>query len=121
MSATFTRLVVSVTDLERGLEFYHQLLGLSATRIPGFAFLDAGTGVEVMLHQRPAEPSDRSVAGSFRVADVDGRVAAWVARGGVVVDEVADQPWGERMAVVRDTDGHLVCLIEAEPRGGSHR
>jgi predicted enzyme related to lactoylglutathione lyase len=120
MSTTFARLVVSVTDLDLALGFYHQLLGLPATRVPGFAFLDGGAGVEVMLHQRPAEPSDRSVAGSFRVADVDGCVAAWVARGGVVVDGPSGQPWGERMAVVRDPDGHLVCLIGAEPVGGSH-
>lgn len=121
MSATFTRLVVSVTDLERALGFYHQLLDLPATRIPGFAFLETSTGVEVMLHERPAEPSDRSVAGSFRVHDVDGVVAAWAARSGVVVDEAADQPWGERMAVVRDPDGHLVCLIGADPVVGPCR
>lgn len=24
------------------------------------------------------------------------------------------QPWGERMAVVRDPDGHLVCLVQGD-------
>lgn len=117
MPTTFSRLVVSVTDLERALGFYHLLLGLPATCVPGFAFLEGGAGVELMLHERESAPSDSAVAGSFRVADLDGCVAAWTARGGVVVDEPTDRPWGERMAVVRDPDGHLVCLIEAHQDG----
>jgi catechol 2,3-dioxygenase-like lactoylglutathione lyase family enzyme len=112
---TFARLVVSVADLDRALDFYHRQLGLPATHLVGHAFLEAGPGVEVYLHQRPAEPSDLAVAGSFRVSHLDRRVRAWAAHGGVVVDEPVDQPWGERMAVVRDPDGHLVCLIAAEP------
>lgn len=112
---TFTRLVVSVTDLDRALGFYHHLLGLPASRSRGFAFLKAGPGIEVYLHQRPAEPSDLSVSASFSVTDLDERVATWAEQGGVVVDQPTDQPWGERMAVVRDADGHLVCLIDSAP------
>jgi catechol 2,3-dioxygenase-like lactoylglutathione lyase family enzyme len=120
MPTSFTRLVVSVADLERALDFYHRLLGLPVRRSPGFAILEADAGVEVFLHERPVRTSDLSVAACFRVDDVDERVAAWSDRAGVVVDHPADQPWGERMAVVRDPDGHLVCLIGA-PRVGEAR
>ena len=113
--ADLARLVVSVADLHRALGFYHHLLGLPATSTDGLAFLRAGPGIEVYLHERPSEPSDRSVAAAFHVAGLDERVATWAAQGGVVVDEPDDQPWGERMAVVRDPDGHLVCLIDADP------
>jgi uncharacterized glyoxalase superfamily protein PhnB len=29
----------------------------------------------------------------------------------LVVDPPADQPWGERQAVLTDPDGHVVCLV----------
>lgn len=114
MSTMLARLIVSVADLDRALEFYQGVLCLPATRGPGVAFLDSGFGIAVMLHEREAVPSDRSVVGAFRVAGVDEHVAAWVALGGLVVDQPANRTWGERMAVVRDADGHLVCLLEGQ-------
>jgi uncharacterized glyoxalase superfamily protein PhnB len=27
------------------------------------------------------------------------------------VDAPADQPWGERQAVLTDLDGHVICLV----------
>ena len=69
-------------------------------------------GAELLLHERPSAPSDTSVAASFGVAGLDDVCRRWEATGGVVVDQPATQPWGERMAVVRDADRHLVCLVE---------
>jgi uncharacterized glyoxalase superfamily protein PhnB len=37
-------------------------------------------------------------------------VRAWQGRGGEVIDPPEVQPWGEFMAVVRDPDGHVVCI-----------
>lgn len=110
--ATLARLVVSVADLDRALGFYRHLLGLPATCTGGSAFLRTDPGIEVYLHERPSEPSDLSVAATFRLPGLDERVDMWRGQGGAVVDEPADQPWGERMAVVRDPDGHLVCLVD---------
>ena len=50
-------------------------------------------------------------AGGMTVA-VDALVTGWAEHGGAGVDAPADQAWGERMAMVRDPDGHLVCLVE---------
>lgn len=109
--AFLNRVVVSVSVLETSLRFYRDLLGLEASTAEGFARLPLNGGdVELLLHQRPSEPSDLAVALSFAIPELDAVCATWVAQGGVVVDEPADQPWGERMAVVRDPDGHLVCL-----------
>jgi uncharacterized glyoxalase superfamily protein PhnB len=44
------------------------------------------------------------------VDSVDDVLAALVARGGPVVAEPADQPWGERVAQTRDPGGNLVYL-----------
>lgn len=109
-----SRLVVSTASLPRSLSFYADLLGLPVTPAgPGLATLDAG-GASVLLHERPSEPSDTAVAASFVVAGLDDVVTRWRAEGGAVVDPPAAQPWGERMAVVRDPDGHLVCLVDAD-------
>jgi lactoylglutathione lyase len=44
------------------------------------------------------------------VADVDATLAGLRAAGVPVVGEPEDQPWGERLAGVRDPDGRLVYL-----------
>lgn len=109
-----SRVVVSTESLTRALAFYGDLLGLPvAASGAALATLTAGDGVTVLLHERPSAPSDTSVAASFVVAGLDQVVARWQAGGGAVVDPPAAQPWGERMAVVRDPDGHLVCLVDA--------
>ena len=116
MTASISRLVVSVSALDPALAFYEGLLGLRRTADAGeLVWLATADGIEVMLHERPATPSDTAVALGFAVADLDSTVATWSARGGAVVDPPEERPWGERMAVVRDPDGHLVCLSQASP------
>lgn len=113
MSAAVTRVVVSVRALEPALAFYRDLLGLKAELTPGFVMLTAGNGVQVLLHERESVASDLSVAATFTLPGLDTACESWAAQGGTVVDEPITQPWGERMAVVRDADGHLVCLVES--------
>lgn len=114
--SSLIRIIVSTGDLESALRLYRDVLGLTGTATGETAMLQAGSGPAVMLHQRPATPSDTAVAAAFRVDDLDRIVRAWAESGGSVVDPPADQPWGERMAVVRDADGHLVCLVAAPTR-----
>ncbi|MGO4455423.1 VOC family protein [Arthrobacter sp. RAF14] len=112
MSAALTRVVVSVRALEPALAFYRDLLGLPAELTPGFAMLAAGNGVQVFLHERESQTSDLSVAATFTVPGLDALCEKWAAQGGAVVDAPETRPWGDRMAVVRDADAHLVCLVE---------
>jgi predicted enzyme related to lactoylglutathione lyase len=105
------RMIVSVADLERSLTFYRDVLELAATPAPpGFAVLSVPGGVDLMLHERPPTPAPAGVAASFAVSDVDATTAAAAGIGCTVVDEPADQPWGERQSVLTDPDGHIVCL-----------
>jgi uncharacterized glyoxalase superfamily protein PhnB len=78
---------------------------------PGFARMPVPGGVELMLHERPATPSAAGVAAAFAVGDVDAATTAALAAGCTVLDPPADQPWGERQAVLTDPDGHVVCLV----------
>ena len=109
--AQLHRIVVSTSRLPDALAFYSGVLGLEVTSEGGgLAMLRLGAGLEVLLHERQAAPSDTSVCLSLRVADLNAVVEDWARRGGAIVDPPARQPWGEDMAMVRDADGHLVCL-----------
>ena len=113
-SAVLHRAVVSSSSLQAALPAYVHGLGLVVDRrADGFAWLRTGDGLELLFHERPASASDTAVALTFAVGDLDEAVERWTAAGGAVVDPPASQPWGERMAVVRDADGHLVCLVES--------
>jgi predicted enzyme related to lactoylglutathione lyase len=105
------RLIVSVSSLDPALAFYQQVLGLRLVDTTAeLAWLATTDGSEVMLHQRPARPSDAAVAIGFAVDDPAETVRRWQDRGGTVIDPPEVQPWGEFMAVVRDPDGHVVCI-----------
>ena len=107
------RIVVSVADIDRAVRFYRDGVGLDvAQQVPGFALLRAREGVEVMLHERDVVPSDLSVTAGFGVEGIVAVTDRAVAHGGTLVEAPARQPWGEEMAIVRDPDGHLVCLYE---------
>ena len=109
---TLSRLIVSVNSLDAALAFYSDVVGLALqTRSGEMAWLGTSDGVRLMLHERPTVvPENATVSPGFFVGDVDAVVNSWAGRGGVVIDPPAEQAWGERMAVVRDADGHVVCL-----------
>jgi catechol 2,3-dioxygenase-like lactoylglutathione lyase family enzyme len=109
METALHRVIISVDSVDAALAFYRDLLGLTAAEGGGLTRLGDGA-VEILLHERPSRPSDLGVALAFHVDDVDAICASWARAGGTVVEPPARQPWGERMAVVRDPDGHLVCL-----------
>ena len=113
-STVLHRAVISSRSLDATLPVYESGLGLAVeARADGFAWLRTADGVELMFHERPASASDAAVALTFAVDGLARAVERWTAAGGKLVDAPASQPWGERIAVVRDADGHLVCLVES--------
>jgi predicted enzyme related to lactoylglutathione lyase len=109
---TIARVTVSVADLARARGLYETALGIPLKyELPGMAMLVTSDGVEVQLHERMPTPGDAGVAVSFGVADVDAVTASAVAAGASIVKEPEDQVWGERQAVLRDSDGHIFCLV----------
>ncbi len=113
-AADLLRVIVSTADLDRAAAFYGGLLQLPRLSRQGdFARFALGDR-ELLLHRRPVDGGDAAVAVGFAVEDLSAVVERWRAEGGTIVDEPAAQPWGERMAVVRDPDGHLVCLSAVE-------
>jgi ketosteroid isomerase-like protein/uncharacterized glyoxalase superfamily protein PhnB len=116
-STAVARLTISVASLGRALHLYEGVLGLN--RLYAFEeliMLTRRPGVEVLLHQRPPAPGDMGVAISFAVTDVDETTRRAATAGATIVEPPADQPWGERQSVLRDADGHLLCLVAARPQ-----
>ena len=112
MTAAVSRFTISVAELDRSLPLYENALGLTRRyALPGMVMLATSNDVEVLLHERPPTPGDASVAPSFRVDDVDAATADALLAGATVIDEPADQAWGERQSVLHDVDGHVICLV----------
>ena len=112
MTAAVVRIVISVASLEKALPLYEEVLDLRRIReSPGLVGLALARDIELMLHERPPTPGDAGVAPTFRVANVDAIAAAAVGVGATLLDAPRDEPWGERQAVVRDVDGHVVCFV----------
>jgi predicted enzyme related to lactoylglutathione lyase len=107
------RIIVSVADRDRALGLYRDALGLTVKYGQGEMVMLAvpGTELEVLLHERPPTPGRAGIAATFLVDDVDASTAAAEKAGAAVIDAPADQPWGERQAVLTDPDGHVICLV----------
>jgi catechol 2,3-dioxygenase-like lactoylglutathione lyase family enzyme len=113
------QLHISVTDLDRSIAFYRDVLGLAHLfSVPGMAFLQAG---EVRLYlSRPEDERFRSrPVVYYRVGDVDaayaevtGRGAPSASRPHVVHRDETHELW---MAFVSDPDGTPVGLMEERP------
>ena len=102
---------LNVTDTERALGFYRDVLGMSVLPRPDFGFggawLDAGGGRQIHLIEAHV-PDDRGQHVAFRVESIVDVVDALRAAGLDVGDgsEVGDT--GIRQTFVHDPDGNLI-------------
>lgn len=106
---TIHHVSLNVTDTERSLGFYRDILGMQLLPRPDFAFggawLDAGNGAQVHLIEADV-PADVGQHMAFLVGDLDAVVADLRAAG---VDVGDAQPVGGteiRQAFARDPDGN---------------
>ena len=109
--------ILSTPDLARALGFYRDLLGGTVR----YQFPVEGEPDYVSVHIGPSslgigrqtEPGDLTndrVTLWVYADDCDAAVDRLRAGGVPVVQEPADQPWGERMAIVTDPDGNRVFI-----------
>jgi lactoylglutathione lyase len=116
--------IIATRDVERALAFYRDLLGARVTfEYPGpdgapvYVGLDVGAshlGVGLDPARGDSPAASRSMSLWVYVDDCDVLVDRLRASGVEIVEEPADQPWGERVARVRDFDGNEV-LVGARP------
>jgi predicted enzyme related to lactoylglutathione lyase len=110
-----------VTDMDRAVAFYRDVLGLPLLRQdgPSWAELDAGD-VRLALHgvleDHPVEPGGATAV--FRVDDLDAARARLEERGVPFEERVGEVESFARFATFLDPDGNRVQIIEyAQGRG----
>jgi lactoylglutathione lyase len=116
----FTQLfpILTTPDLDGALRFYRDLLGGVVTYTfpgpegaPAYVGLELGTSHLGIGRDPAAVPADRRAISLWvYAADCDAAVARLRAGGVPILEEPADQPWGERIARVHDPDGNVVIV-----------
>ena len=120
----FDYTVLIVSDLDRSLDFYIDVLGIPlGHRSGGYAQLRTGP-TRLALYTREAmqetlgnaisapDPRAPSFELGFIVDDVDAVYADFVRRGAESAVPPTDREWGQRSAYLRDPDGHLVEIVQ---------
>jgi lactoylglutathione lyase len=111
--------ILATRDMERTLGFYRDLLGGTVTyEFPGpdgkpaYVSLDfGGSSLGVGFSPEPIEGGrNRPMSLWVYTDDCDATVETLRGAGVEITEEPADQPWGERVARVRDVDGNEVII-----------
>ena len=114
--------IISVRDLGAVRAFYEQLGFVQTYQFPpdgepGFVTMERG-GSSIGIGAGGATDDDRFALWVY-VDDVDALLERLRGAGAPVVAEPEDQPWGERVAQLRDPNGTLVYLGTARGDRGS--
>jgi predicted enzyme related to lactoylglutathione lyase len=125
------RICIDVENLDQGIAFYTQALGLTAGRRLGDAWVELlGASSPIDLLAKPAgstaSPASPAVRDYRRhwtpvhldvtVTDLEAAVRRAQAAGATLEREIQEQVWG-RMANLADPFGHGFCLLEFKGRG----
>jgi predicted enzyme related to lactoylglutathione lyase len=109
------------SDMDRGVKFYQDVLGLPLVRRDGaeWALFDTGP-VRFALHgaiqDRPVERGGATAV--FRVDDLDAVRRTLETRGASFDEHVGEVQGFARFASFRDPDGNVIQLIEYASGGG---
>jgi lactoylglutathione lyase len=110
--------ILTTSDLAKALGFYRDLLEATVSYEfpgpdgqPGYVGLELGSA-HFGIGRDPAAPAGPNPRFSLWVYadDCDAAVERLRAGGVTIVEEPADQPWGERVARVLDPDGNVVLV-----------
>jgi glyoxylase I family protein len=106
---------LNVTDPDRALAFYRDVLGMPVLPRPDFPFggawLDVGNGRQLHLIEGTVPPGHGQHV-AFRVTDVDAAVRMLRRAGLDVPDPKQVGDTGIRQTFVRDPDGNLLELTQ---------
>jgi lactoylglutathione lyase len=118
---------LTVSDLERSLAWYRDILGFTVDeaweqhgRLAGVG-LKAGAARLVLTQSEQAAGPERAKRDGFRLyfttaQDIDEVAAGIKTRGGNLASGPADQPWGVRTFMLVDPDGFTLVISSAEER-----
>jgi lactoylglutathione lyase len=114
--------ILTTPDLDRALAFYRDLLGgrisyefPGPNGKPAYVGLDLGAshvGIGLATESVSFGPLPRPISLWVYTEDCDATVERLRAASVTITEEPADQPWGERVARVRDPDGNEVIVAQ---------
>ena len=123
---------IDVDDLERGIAFYRDALGLKLHRRLFGGRIAELTAGDTLVHLLTKAPGTPAVAGGpparnygrhwtpvhvdLLVDDLEGAIERACAAGAVREGGIREGEWG-RIATLADPFGHGLCLIELSARG----
>lgn len=109
--------ILDTPDLPRALSFYRDLLGGKVTYQlppegdPAYVGLQLGTSqLGIGRQDQPGVRTNDQITLWVYAVDFDAAFARLRDAGVAVLQEPAEQPWGERMAIVADPDGNRVIV-----------
>jgi lactoylglutathione lyase len=118
--------ILTARDLSASLRFYRDLIGgtvdyqFPPEGEPAFVTLRIGSSTLGLGGQdEPGDLTNDRITLWLYAADCDAAVGRLRDAGVPIVREPADQPWGERMAIVTDPDGNRVIIADRGPETGS--
>jgi lactoylglutathione lyase len=117
--------ILSTPDMARALGFYRDLLGGQVTYQfppdgdPGYVAVKIGTShLGIGLQDQSGVAVNDRITLWVYAQDCDAALVRLRDGGVQVVQEPADQPWGERMATVVDPDGNRVIVASQAAGSG---
>jgi catechol 2,3-dioxygenase-like lactoylglutathione lyase family enzyme len=125
------RVCIDVDDLDKGIRFYTEVLGLKLGRRlgdSGAELLGGSAPIDILAKPAGSQPGPSSsslrdyrrhwtpVHLDFVVTDVEAAVERAQAHGAVLEQPIKEQAWG-RLALLADPFGHGVCFLQFKGRG----
>jgi len=125
------RVCIDVENLEAGIAFYRDALGLSPGRRLGQSWVEmlgAPAPIDLLAEPAGTTPSPRSKAArdygrhwtpvhlDWPVPDLEAAVRRAKAAGATLDRDIRDKKWG-RLAILADPFGNGFCLLEYRGRG----
>jgi predicted enzyme related to lactoylglutathione lyase len=107
----------TVTNLDRAVNFYENVLGLQKKyQFSSYVGFDCG-GVEIgLVPGRMTEVQEDAPCVDFLVRDVDEVYHTLRERGVRFLKEPHDTPWGSHIALFTDPDGNVLQLVQIDWR-----
>lgn len=124
MLKRITHAEILVSDIERSLEWYGQVLGLRLihhSHDHRWAEFDT-EGPRLSLYEpRENQPELRKAIGShtgvvFGVEDIRAAYKGLASKGVNFPIPPGKQPWGGEMAIFLDPDGNSLCMVSVPPQ-----
>lgn len=107
-------IIIPVKKMERSIDFYQNVLGLSLDYIEGsMAWFTIGDETSVMLHtiDKP-EPVETGIVIELMVDDLIACVTAVKHADGTIIQEPVKREWGVIEAVIADPDGYRIWVVQ---------